>query len=170
MKIAFIHNIPKNYPKSSILISGQSSRNLKREQLLSVSNESEIIGVYEIRYEYHCSPFKQADILDDVIAVGFEEHFYLFDFVKEVKLLVLKLSGYFGYTHYNNDLIYVADASGLYCIEKRGNIIWSNDGLGIDGVTIDKFNESEIHGSGEWDPPNGWRDFVLDKQTGKNNY
>ncbi len=27
--------------------------------------------------------------------------------------------------------------------------------------------KSEIHGSGEWDPPGGWVDFILDKRNGE---
>ena len=36
----------------------------------------------------------------------------------------------------------------------------------MDGVIIHDFYENKILGSGEWDPPGGWRDFTLDKQTG----
>jgi len=49
----------------------------------------------------------------------------------------------------------------------QGEIIWVNNSLGIDGVIIEKFDTDKIYGSGEWNPPGGWRDFVLDINTGK---
>jgi len=50
---------------------------------------------------------------------------------------------------------------------KPAPFCWHNDQLGIDGVIIDRFGDATLFGQGEWDPPGGWRDFVLDKQTGK---
>jgi hypothetical protein len=61
----------------------------------------------------------------------------------------------------------VTDAAKLYCINDKGKIIWKNDHLGIDGVIIDSFSKDKIYGSGEWDPPGGWKDFVIDLKTGQ---
>lgn len=66
----------------------------------------------------------------------------------------------------DNNLFYVADASGLRCIDKKGNILWTNPALGIDGVVIYEFTDNKILGSGEFDPPGGWEDFAIDKKTG----
>jgi hypothetical protein len=61
----------------------------------------------------------------------------------------------------------VTDAGGLYCINKSGGITWKNANLGIDGVIINDIMDGKIHGSGEWDPPGGWRDFILEEDTGR---
>lgn len=167
MKIEFIENIPENYSESSILISGESSIEFNGKQFLSLTNEKGNLTIYEIRFEYHCSPFKQVEMLNNVIVVGHEEHCYLFDIYSKTLLTALKLSGYFGHIYIEDEIIYIADANGLYCLNQYGTEVWSNGNLGIDGVIINEFRDSEIHGSGEWDPPGGWEDFIIDQKTGK---
>ena len=81
-------------------------------------------------------------------------------------MLKLKMEGYFGHLYFNEDLFYIADSAGIFCINKNTSIIWQNKNLGIDGVIINDFTNSKIFGSGEWDPPGGWRDFILDQQMG----
>jgi len=169
MKIEFIENIPENYAESPILISGESSIEFNLKQLLSLTKDDDRLTIYEIRYEYHCSPFKQAEALKNIIVVGYEGHCYLFDIENKTQLTALKLSGYFGHIYLENEFIYVTDANGLYCLNQNGAKLWSNNKLGIDGVIINDFRSSEIYGSGEWNPPGGWKDFVIDKKTGKKN-
>ena len=123
-------------------------------------------SVFEIRYEYHCSSFKEALIVDTILAVGHEEHFYLFDLTTNTNILRLKMNGYFGHLYLNDNYFYVADAGGLYCIDKFGKTRWENSNLAIDGVIVNNITDNKIFGSGEWDPPGGWRDFTLDKHSG----
>ena len=103
---------------------------------------------------------------NDILLVGFEENFYMFDTIKNENLLSLKLSFYFGHFYQNNNLVYVADASSIHCIHKNGKIKWQTDNLGIDGVVINEIDDQFLFCSGEWDPPGGWIDFILEKQSG----
>lgn len=75
----------------------------------------------------------------------------------------LSLSGYF---YLDQDHVYIADASGLTCINLSGVIVWENQTLGIDGVQIDRITKDKIYGCGEFDPPSGWEGFVLNKKDG----
>lgn len=165
MKIEFLDNI--DYKNSAILISGSDTIDYSGHQLLSVDFNNEI-RFYEIKYKYHCSPFKGADLFNNILIVGFEDYFYMFDTNNNKNLLSLKLSGYFGHFYRNDHLIYVTDASGIHCLNIDGTINWQNNELGIDGVEINKFDNQYLYGSGEWDPPGGWIDFILDKETGGN--
>lgn len=149
-----------------MLISGKTSLEFNRKQFLSLTYEDGSLDMYEIRYAYHCSPFKHAEVQNTILLVGHEEHCYFFDIGTNTQLTVLQLSGYFGHMYVDNELIYVADAHGLYCLNQVGTLLWSNGALGIDGVIIHDFGDAEIFGSGEWDPPGGWEDFVIDKKTG----
>lgn len=167
MKIEFIEDLPENHSESTILISGESSINFNGKQFFSITKENGNLTIYEIRYEYHCSPFKQIEILNQLIIVGHEEHCYVFEMNDNILHTGLKLSGYFGHIYIQDEFIYVADANGLYCLDQEGTELWSNVNLGIDGVIINEFRNSEIHGSGEWDPPGGWEDFIIDQKTGK---
>jgi hypothetical protein len=166
MNFIFSNDIPSSVHLKPILISGPDSTQFGGKEFLILDRDGKTEGLFEIRYEYHCSPFKQAIIVDHVLAVGFEEYFYLFDTTTQSNILKLKMEGYFGHIYFNDDLLYIADANGIYCINKTASIIWHNNNLGIDGVIIIEFSNNKIVGSGECDPPGGWRDFVLDKQTG----
>lgn len=166
MNFDFTDKFPNDLNLQPILISGHDSLNLNgREYLITIQKEG-TKNLYEIRYKYQCSPFRQAIIIDKILAVGHEKHFYLFNLISNTNMISLKLEGYFGHLYFDNGLFYITDAGGLYCIDKKASIIWQNNNLAIDGVIIKEFVESKILGSGEWDPPGGWRDFILDKQTG----
>lgn len=166
MNFDFTDKSPDDLNLQPIVISGQESSSLNwREYLIASQKEGEK-SLYQIRYEHHCSPFKQAIIVDNILAVGHEEHFYLFNLTTNTNMLRLKMEGYFGHLYFDRDVFYVADAGGLYCVDKNASINWQNNNLAIDGVIIKEFGENKISGSGDWDPPDGWRDFILDKQTG----
>lgn len=166
MTFEFRDSFPDDLNLSPLLISRDVSRDLNGRQFLIVIENDLSKSLYEIRYEYHCSPFKEALIVDNVLAVGFEEHFYLFDLGRKANMLAIKMEGYFGHLYADGNNFYVADAFGLYCIDKNASVKWHNASLAIDGVIVSEFFENTISGSGEWDPPGGWRDFVLNKQTG----
>lgn len=166
MSIEFIDNIPDDTNLKPVLISGSTSSEYSNQKYLKLIKDGTVIGLYEIKYQIHCSPFEEALLIDDLLAIGHEEHFYLFDKVINENILKLKMNGYFGHIYFDSGLFYVADASGLYCIDKTGNICWSNLELAIDGVIVNEFTHSKILGSGELDPPGGWEDFSLDKATG----
>ena len=55
---------------------------------------------------------------------------------------------------------------GLVRVEPDGHVRWRNNDLGLDGVVLDKVSEVSITGSGEWDPPGGWRSFQISTAKG----
>lgn len=133
-------------------------------EYLMVTADSDTILYYEIRGE--CSgAFKQADLAGNILAIGVFDKFYLFDIVKSNLISVHQCEWYFGSFEKDCDFFYVCDANGITCIRKDGKIIWENKNLGIDGVIISSIDKV-IEGKGEWDPPEGWRDFKVDAQTG----
>ena len=166
MTLEFTDIIPDDTTLKPVLISGSTSTDYANQKYLTLSNDDTVTGLYEIKYQAHCSPFKEALLVDNLLAVGHEEHFYLFNIATNKNVLRLEMNGYFGHLYYDTGLFYVADSSGLHCIDKNGNIRWDNLGLAIDGVIVSEFTDSKILGSGELDPPGGWKDFSIDKATG----
>jgi hypothetical protein len=156
--IQFIDDIPDDTNFKPVLISGSTSANYSNQKYLRLIDDHTAKGLYEIKYQAHCSPFEEALLVDNLLAVGHEEHFYLFNIVTNQNVL--------RHLYFDAELFYVADASGLHCIDKTGNIRWSNLGLAIDGVIVNEFTGDKIIGSGELDPPGGWEDFSIDKVTG----
>ena len=122
MTFDFTDKIPQDLNhQEPILISGLDTLEFGGREYLVINNNG--MSLYEIRYEYHCSPFKQAIIVDTILAVGHEENFYLFDLLTKTNILRLKMEGYFGHLYINSDNFYVADAGGLYCIDKCGTTL-----------------------------------------------
>lgn len=166
MTINFVDNIPEDLQLQPILISGNDSLKFNQHQYLILVQPDGESEYFEIKYECHFSPFKEATKINNLLAVGHEDFFYLFDLKTKMNILRLEMNGYFGHLYIHNELFYVADSCGLYCIDKNSSILWQNKNLGIDGVIIFDFTSDSIIGSGEWDPPGGWLDFVVDSQTG----
>ena len=166
MTFVFTSILPDSVDLQPTLISGSDSIHFSGKEYLIVNQNDDTKYLFEIRYEYHCGPFKQAMIVSNILAIGFEQYLYLFDLVTKTNILKLKMEGYFGHLYFNEDLFYVADSAGINCISKNASIRWQNKNLGIDGVIINDFTNDKIAGSGEWDPPGGWRTFILDNRTG----
>lgn len=166
MTFTFTENKPGNSEARYPLISGSQSSALNGiEYVVCTENEIANLG-FEIRYEYHCGPFKEALFVGDILAVGHEEYFYLYSLKRSQNILALKMDGYFGSLLHHNGRFYVADSAGVYCIATTGAICWHSPPLGVDGVLVHDVTDQHIHGSGEWDPPGGWQDFVIDIYTG----
>jgi hypothetical protein len=166
MTFRFTNDSPYRHYETPEVISGKDSLQFTDSEYLIMEQEDHQ-RVFEIRYECHYSPFKEAAILNNLLLVGFEGHFYLYDLLENENIMALEMDGYFGHLYINQNTFYVTDAAKLYCINDKGKIIWKNDHLGIDGVIIDSFSKDKIYGSGEWDPPGGWKDFVIDLKTGQ---
>ena len=130
MNFKFLKSLPDYAVQKPILISGKQSVMFSETEYLSIE-QNDIVTFYEIKYEYHCSPFRDVMIESNVLTVGFEEHFYLFDLINEKNILSLKMNGYFGHLYFYENLFYVADACGIHCVDANGTIIWQNPNLGL---------------------------------------
>ena len=167
MTISFIDTLPQETALKPVLISGTNSTDYSFKIFLKLSDENLIDRIFEVRYNVRCSPYKEAMLVENLLAVGLEEHFYLFNTITNETIIILKMNGYFCHLYYDKEAFYITDAYGLYCINKFGEILWSNTTLGIDGVIVMNITDNEIFGSGQCDPPDGWIDFLLDRATGK---
>jgi hypothetical protein len=166
MTFSFVPGLPAGINSKPVLISGKESSDLPAKIYLLYTDDEFLLSVFEIRYEFHCSPFNQAMIAGDLLAVGFEDYFYLYSLSTNKNLLRLPMEGYFCHLYSDKGLLFITDAGGLYCIDKNAHLAWQNNNLGIDGVLINSITDDKIFGSGEWDPPGGWRDFILNKEDG----
>lgn len=168
MHFNFQPDIPEDYDSDQIrLISGELSLQFLNTAFLVCRDKMGIHNVFRINFEYRCSPFMEAIIAGNLIAVGHEANFYLYNMEKNTTLAVLKADGYFGHLYLHDEHFYIADATGITCMDDTGKIVWMNNNLGIDGILINKFENEMISGVGEWDPPGGWQHISLNKYSGK---
>lgn len=166
MTFTFTNKLPDNLDNAPVLISGYESSQLDNNEYLLIEGHNDQLSIYEIRYKAGCSPFKEAIIIDNLLAVGHEEHFYLFDIIPRRTILRLEVSGYFGQLYFNDGQFLVACASGLYSINKTGKITWQNLNLSIDGTLVTTVSDGKIYCRCQLDPPDGWKNLVLNNRTG----
>lgn len=167
MHFKFTKTIPDEYKDKARLISGLESALLQNNEYIIVRQDKKDIYTFEIRFDISSGLYKEATIAGNILAVGHEEYFYMYNIDKNDNFLRYKVEGYFGHLYMHNNKFFVADACGLTCFDSSGNRIWENLTLAIDGVVINLFETNKIFGSGEQNPPGGWEDFVLDIETGK---
>ncbi len=148
-----------------IIISSEAKSHFLRCEYLLLYLEVESY-VFEIRYDVKCSPFKEVLLSGKTLAIGHEQNCYLFDLGEKKQLLTLAMSGYFGHILNNDGVFYIANENQLTAVTESGKILWISEVLGIDGVIVESINDNKIYGAGEWDPPGGWLDFILDARTG----
>jgi hypothetical protein len=165
--LIFTDKIPEAFKKEPVLISGTSSRSEPNREYILAKQKDTIAEVFEIRFQAFCSPFNQVILFHSLLAAGHHEYLYLFSLRTNENIVRMEMQGYFGHFYLNNDKLFVTDAGGMYCFGKSGGLVWKNLNLGIDGVIINEFIDGKILGSGEWDPPGGWEDFILDEETGR---
>jgi hypothetical protein len=164
---AFTEKLPNEFTGTPVVISGQGSIEEPKREYLLLKEHDTIQNVFEIKYLSSSGPYKEAMLLNNLLAVGHYQFLYLYNIIDNVSILRLELYGYFGHLYIHDKKLFAADAGKIYCFNDQGKLIWKNESLGIDGVYISKFEDKKIYGSGEWDPPGGWRDFILDKNNGR---
>lgn len=168
MTFEFSQALPLNYTGSPIIISGENPSDWSGLEYLIIKNgvgENTFVGA--IRHRAHGLPFKEAILQGNLLAVGHQDYFYLYDIDKNRNLCSLEASGYFGHLHFDEGLFYVTSAWDIYCINKIGNVIWKGDIPSVDGTLINRFEGGKIYLSCQTDPPEVWEEVVLDKATGK---
>lgn len=137
-------------------------------EFVRIKNASTFEPIINLKVESDYSPtFKQSEVVDGMVIIGYGNRFSIFDLKKKKIKINLSFDGYFGSFEVDNREIFVATDSEMINLTFQGIEKWKTDNLGIDGVIISQITETEIIGSGEWDPPGGWESFKLNRKTGK---
>lgn len=109
---------------------------------------------------------KQALIWHDWIVVGFGHRVYLYHPQKHLSK-VLDLGAYFCELYPSPHLLFAVSSQSIDALNPFAEMLWKAEGLGIDGIVIDKVEETILFGSGEFDPPGGWKAFKINAENGK---
>jgi len=114
----------------------------------------------------HSGAFEQVAAWGRFVVLGWSDRVHLVDPITRAVTNIV-CDGYFGHLYPVGDMMLIADASRLICLDEHATQIWVSDSLGIDGVVVDEIRDGIVVGIGEWDPPGGWRPFTLSLSTGK---
>ena len=137
-------------------------------EFVRIKSASTFEPIINLKVESDYSPtFKQSEVVDGMVIVGYGNRFSIFDLNYKETKVNLSFDGYFGSFKVDNREIFVSTDSEMINLTFQGIEKWKADNLAIDGIIISRITETEIIGSGEWNPPGGWESFVLDRNTGK---
>jgi hypothetical protein len=74
---------------------------------------------------------------------------------------------YFSAFHAGPEYLLVVSGEGVLRLDPDGEVLWKASDLAIDGVTVESIEGGLIKGSGDWDPPGGYRPFVIRLDSGE---
>ncbi len=135
---------------------------------LQVKNGLTLEPIINLKVESEFSPiFTQCEVVNKIVIVGYGDRFYMFDLDKKKIKKNILIDGYFSSFLVADDEIFVATNYHVINISFDGKEKWVSDSLGIDGIVLSRITQTELFGSGEWDPPGGWENFILNRKTGK---
>ena len=75
MNIEFTNSVPEELNNEIVIISGKESVKWSNVEYLVLKDNDTIIKTFQIRFEAHCSPFKDFLIQNSLLAVGHQAHF-----------------------------------------------------------------------------------------------
>lgn len=137
------------------------------DRYLTVENE----GTPAARIDFYAGThlearsFESATIWREWLVFGFGERLFLLR-LGDTHTKTIDLGSYFGDLYPFESFVLIASCERLFRLHADGEVAWSTDVLGIDGVVVSRVDGNTIVGEGEWDPPGGWRPFRLDLRTG----
>jgi hypothetical protein len=113
------------------------------------------------------SPFVKQDamIWGERGFVGFGNSVYIID-PKARSGSVIRLGSYFAGFYATKECLLVASGCDLLRFSPAGEVLWKTSGLALDGVIVKRIDEDRVTGEGEWEPPDGWKPFVLRLDSG----
>lgn len=163
----FIFNDTTSIETEGHVISIGDLQECKISDTLTIYKNDRLFTKLDFRYKYHSTSKQKAIKFDRFVAVGLSGYFYLYDLSASTIVLFIDFNGYFDEFKICDQHLFVAYNSGIYCLTKFGSIKWHNNNIGLDGIIITEIKDGKIYGSEQIDPPGGWKDFVLDFDTGK---
>lgn len=166
----FIDSLPEGFNGTVCLVSDEGTlRNYFVAYCVVEFEDGTPMPVFEIRYEYKGFSRPQIQLNETVIAIGYMEHFYVYNYVTRVNVLVKKLGGYFSDMLYADEAFYVADWDTVYKFNQAGDMLWkSSASIAHDGIHLQRAECGKLYGNGCFNPEDAeWCDFVLDTAKGR---
>ena len=137
------------------------------ERYLQVEEDGSPSLLFDLRLSQtgECWFHQQAIVWNGVLMIGFAQRVYGVTPAGD-EIGRLELGDYFGGFIAGDDWLLVATAGSVVRIDSRVEAVWKSQRLALDGVVIHAVRDGLIYGDGEWDPPGGWKSFVLNLADG----
>ena len=151
---------------ASLDVGGRPAGQLAPDRVVTVADADRPILRVDVWIDYPAALHAQdAIIWHHLLCIGFGDDAHLVS-LADRSVVTIPLHGYFDTLHPADDFLLIASQDRVFRIAPDRSVAWTSDSVAVDGVIIHDVEPDTITGSGEWDPPGGWRDFTLDTATG----
>ena len=134
--------------------------------ILVAQDDEPLLRVDAYPCSNECFTFREAIVWHGWLVVGWGDCAYLVDLASR-HVVKHSLGFYFGHVYAYDEFLLIASGDRLRRVCGDGSLEWSSGVLGVDGILVRDISEGIILGDGEWDPPNGWREFRIDLASGR---
>lgn len=117
-------------------------------------------------HDAQSSAFEDAILWANHVVIGFADEVHFVSLLDHAARSVL-LDSYYCQLYPTEHYLLVASGERLLRVEPDRHVLWRSGVLGIDGVVVEHADPLVIQGTGEWDPPGGWRSFALEAPSGR---
>lgn len=112
-----------------------------------------------------CFAFQETILWRDILLIGFGDEVHAVS-LSDRSAHTVDLGAYFGHFYPITDYLLIASGERLFRMEPDRSIRWRSEPVGIDGVVVHEAGPTVVCGEGEWDPPGGWKPFVISAVDG----
>jgi hypothetical protein len=119
----------------------------------------------DVYADVECFAFEEALIWKEFLVIGLGSRLHLIR-LADNKPTSIEFDDYFGHLYPQEDSLVVTSGSRIWRITSDGEIMWTSERVGLDGVVIAQVKDGVIYSEGEWDPPGGWRPFRVCSDSG----
>jgi hypothetical protein len=126
------------------------------------------VDLYRGPEEFGVDVFHEVIIWSEFVVIGVWEHVYFVNLdANPRRVLEFDLGAYFGEMKPTASRLLVASGKQVFSFDANGRLEWKSVQLGIDGIVLESVQAEIVRGAGEWDPPGGWRPFILSAASGE---
>ncbi len=151
---------------ASLDVGGRPANQPDPDRVVTVADADVAVLRVDVWIDYPSALHAQdAIVWRDLLCIAYGDNVHLVS-LADRSVVTIELRGYFDGLHPMDDFLLIASEDRVFRIAPDRTLTWTSDFVAVDGVIISDIQPECITGSGEWDPPGGWRDFVLDTATG----
>ena len=161
-------------PSDRVLIAHGSTPGQETVASVALVRDGRVVARVDMLASAGASCFKDLRSIDGYVYIGFGRFVFVVD-PDQARVRAYPLDGYFGHLYDARELddaggamaVFATSASEVLAFDRKGNLIWTQAGLGVDGVVLHGAAAGRIDGAGDHDPPGGWQAFSLAADDGR---
>lgn len=119
----------------------------------------------DVYADVECFAFEETLIWKEFLVIGLGSRLHLIR-LTDSKSTSIEFDDYFGHLYLQENSLLATSSSRIWRIAPDGEVMWTSERVGLDGVIVAQVKDGIIYAEGEWDPPGGWQPFRIRLDSG----